>query len=112
MRSEPVLYPGMYPWYVVLAYMDVVLTWTILGLGGAELNPIAASVIEHGQLQGMVCFKCLTMVIVLASCEYIGRVKHSAGFRLAVFAVVANVVPVAVGATQIVSFASVALLYP
>jgi len=74
MRSEPVLFPGMYPWYVLLAYLDVVLTWTILGMGGAELNPIAASVIEFGGLSGMACFKCLTMVVVLASCEYkIGR---------------------------------------
>jgi len=102
----------MYPWYVILAYLDVAMTWTILSLGGTELNPIAATIIEHGQLQGMVCFKCLTMVIVLASCEYIGRVKHSAGFRLAAFAVIANIVPVTVGASQIALFAGFTLLYP
>ena len=101
MRSEPVLFPGIYPWYVLVAYLDVVLTWAILGVGGAELNPFAASVIEHGGLGGMACFKSLTMVIVLASCEYIGRVRYRTGFRLATFAAAANTFPVVVGVSEL-----------
>ena len=110
MRSEPVLFPSIYPWYVLLAFLDIVFTWTILGLGGTELNPFAATLIEHGGLSSMTVFKCLTMVIVLASCEYIGRVKYRTGFCLAAFAVAANSVPVMIGATEIASVAGFVVL--
>lgn len=111
MRSQPVLFPGIYPWYVLLAYLDVVLTWAVLGVGGVELNPFAASVIEHGGLSGMTCFKCLTMVIVLASCEYIGRIKYRTGFRLATFAVAANTLPVLVGLTELSTVAYIVVMH-
>ncbi len=35
------LYPDLYTWFVFFAAMDVMLTWTILALGGREINGFA-----------------------------------------------------------------------
>ncbi|MBL8746263.1 MAG: hypothetical protein JNK58_07910 [Phycisphaerae bacterium] len=102
MAREPVLYPRIYPWYVVLATLDVLLTWLILtSFHGIELNPIAAGVIHSGGMPAATFYKFATVMFVLWSCEYIGRRRLLAGRRLAFYAVVANCVPVTASMAQI-----------
>lgn len=102
MAREPVLYPGIYPWYVGIATLDVLLTWLILStFQGIELNPIAAGLIESGGMPAATFYKFGTVMFVLWSCEYIGRRRLLAGRRLAFYAVVANCIPVTASMAQL-----------
>lgn len=96
MFGKPVLYPGVYPWFVLVASLDIMLTWIILQMGGREANVIAARVIEAAGLPGMTAFKFASVIVVVGICEYIGRRRAETGRRLAGCAVCISCVPIAV----------------
>lgn len=101
MLREPVLYPNSYVLYVVLAMMDIAFTWCILELGGYEANPVAAMALDRGGLAGMVLLKYVTIVLVVASCEYIGRHRPVTGHRLADWAAAVHLIPTTLAVAQI-----------
>jgi len=102
MVRQPVLYPSIYPWYVILATLDVLLTWLILSsFDGRELNPIAAGVIHTGGMPAATFFKFATVMFVMWACEFIGRRKVNVGRRLAAYAVLMNCVPVTASVAQL-----------
>ncbi|QOJ01501.1 MAG: hypothetical protein HRU70_13800 [Phycisphaeraceae bacterium] len=100
MLNRPVLFPDLYPWYVLAAALDVMLTYVVLMLGGWEVNALADWVIRSHGLPGMLWFKFLTVVVVVGVCEYVGRRRHTTGRRLAVAAVAISFVPVAAALGQ------------
>lgn len=101
MLYRPVLYPRIYPWYLLLASLDVMLTWVVLSMGGVELNTVAAWVIDRHDVTGMILLKFTTVFFVLFACEKIGRERDDIGRRLATFAVLINCVPVAMALSQL-----------
>lgn len=96
MLRKPVLYPGLYPWYVLVASLDILFTWQILQMGGHEVNVIAARVIDVAGLPGMTVFKFASVILVVGICEYVGRRRAEIGRRLAGCAVGISCVPIAV----------------
>ncbi|MCA9282370.1 MAG: hypothetical protein H6812_03940 [Phycisphaeraceae bacterium] len=101
MLHRPILYPRIYPWYLLLASLDVMLTWVVLSMGGVELNTVAAWVIDRHDVTGMVMLKFATVLFVLCACERIGYEKDNVGRRLATFAVLINCVPVVMAVSQL-----------
>jgi hypothetical protein len=88
------LYPTCYIGFVLLSALDVMLTWTILSLGGVEVNPIAGAVIDHGGLQGMTTFKFCLVMLVIVFCEWIGRRRRRTGMRVAEACIAITSIPV------------------
>ena len=103
LTHEPVLYPRLYPWFVLLASLDVVLTWIILhpSLGGIELNPIAAHIIRAGGITAATYFKFATVMVVIWTSEYVGRRNPELGRNLLWLALFANCAVVVLSAIQI-----------
>ncbi len=99
--SSQVLFPGAYVWCVFFASLDIMVTWIVLHMGGREANGLAAFLIHRLGLWGIVVFKFVVIMSVIAICEFVGRRKHPVGKRLAEWAVALNVVPVAVGIVQL-----------
>lgn len=100
--SQPVLYPRTYGLYVLLAALDVLLTWTILALNGSELNKLAAWIIHHHGITGATFFKFATVSFVLVVCEFLGR-HHDGelGKRLSRWAVIISIIPVTVAIIEL-----------
>jgi hypothetical protein len=94
MLHRPVLYPRLYPWLLLVAALDVMLTWVILELGGEEVNAVARAAIEWGGLPGMLLLKFCGIVVVIVACEVAGRRKNSSGLRLAGAATAITCIPV------------------
>jgi hypothetical protein len=87
---------------VTLAALDILLTWTILALNGTELNKLAAWIFANHGVPGATFFKFGTVVFVLVVCEFLGRHQDGElGRRLARWAVIISVVPVAVGLIEL-----------
>ncbi len=76
-------YPGLYLWFVAVSSADIILTWLVLGMGGREVNPVAATVIGHWGLPGAIAFKFSLMLMVIVLCEVIGRKRDRTARRLA-----------------------------
>ncbi|MCA9310559.1 MAG: hypothetical protein KDA21_05085 [Phycisphaerales bacterium] len=106
MIRQPVLYPTAYVLYVLLAMLDIAFTWWILQLGGYEANPVAALALDRGGLSGMIMLKYITVVMVIGSCEYIGRHRPLIGHRLADWAAAVHLVPLTAAVVQIGLFAA------
>ncbi len=105
MMRSPVLYPRIYPWFVLVATLDVLLTWQIIaGMGGSELNPLAASLISSHGMQAAAFYKFATVAFVLIACEVVGRRRVPVGRRLACTAVAINCVPVTMAVAQIAAY--------
>jgi len=106
MVREPVLYPRLYPWLLLLATVDVLLTWLILSpsLGGMELNPIAAHFIDQGGLTGAALLKYSTVAFVMWASEFIGRKRLETGRRVLWMALVCHIGVVALASVQLVLF--------
>jgi hypothetical protein len=102
---RPVLYPAIYPWFVVVAFLDILTTWIILNLGGSELNPLAARAIAVAGVAGMVLLKLAVVVLVLVICECVGRARTRTGRRLAWCSVALNCVPVGAALLQLALYA-------
>ena len=104
LATQPVLYPNLHRCFVLLASLDVLITAAILNIGGEEVNPIAASIINSGAHTGMTFFKFATVAFVLVACEWIGRSSTTTGRRLATTAVLANTFAITVGGVQLAMF--------
>ena len=96
-----VLYPDLYTWFVFLSSLDLLLTWLILHAGGREVNAIADWVIHQYNIQGLIAFKFMVVVLVLCICEVVGRMRVDLGVRLARWAVVLTSFPVIVGSFHV-----------
>jgi hypothetical protein len=96
--SEPprraMKYENTYVWLIFVSCLDIMLTWIVLWRGGREANWLAALILHHFGLPGMVLYKLLLVVFIIAICEWIGRHNHSAGGRFARWAVAISAVPV------------------
>jgi hypothetical protein len=99
--SRPVLYPEMYPWLVLVASMDVMMTWVCLWLGGTEFNPIAAVIIEAGGLAGALLLKFSVVILVICVCEFVGRRNSIVAQRLGRVSIGLNCFPVAAAFLQL-----------
>ena len=111
--SEPfdhkALYPNRYAWFVLMSALDIMLTHSILShfadFGGRELNTIADWVIQKFDIWGAIGLKFLTVVVVIAVCEVVGRRNRRAGGRLATTVLVLSVVPPGIALAQLAAFA-------
>lgn len=92
--TRPVLYATMYPWILLVASLDVMLTTVVLTLGGVEANPLAAAVLQWGGVPAMTAYKFALIFFVILICEIVGTRTHSTGRRLAEWAVALNAIPV------------------
>ena len=78
--------------------LDIMLTCIILNLeGGKEVNPVAAAVIEHTDLWGVVIFKFSLVVLVIFIAEFVGRRNDRVGRRIAEWSVAITCIPVVFG---------------
>jgi len=106
MSGQPgMLYPNQYVWFVFVAALDIMLTWTILGIGGREVNLLADAVIAYRGLAGLILFKFSLTVFVILMSESIGRRRYQTGRSLAEWSVAISAIPVVVAAVQLLIFA-------
>ena len=103
---RPVLYPELYPWLILVASLDIMLTWVCLSLGGSEFNPIAARFIDIGGLAGAILLKFTCVIVVVLACEEIGRRRSQMGRRLGGVAVALNALPVTAALAQLGAYAT------
>jgi len=101
MRFVGVRYPNAYVWYVFLAALDIMLTWTVLHYGGWEVNTLADWVIEHWDLPGLALYKFTLVMIVIGVCEIVGRRNDPLGRRLSEWAVAITAIPVVLALLQL-----------
>lgn len=94
---SPVLFGAGYATFIMIACLDCLFTWKILGLGGFEVNPLAAYVIDTWGHWGMVAMKFGLTGFVVGLCELIGRMDLPAARRLLTWAVGLSAVPVIIG---------------
>ena len=104
MLTRPVHYPAAYGVFVALAVADILLSGIIIiGLGGTEINIIAAWVFENAGLSGATFLKFATVVVVLLSCEFLGNTGSDSTARLlAQIAVIISAIPVTFAILQLV----------
>lgn len=96
MLRQNTLYPGPEMLLLVLAALDVMLTHTVLYLGGVEANPLAARVIERGGTLGMSIYKFSLIALFVLIVEFIGARRIESGRRLASAGLAISVVPIVV----------------
>jgi hypothetical protein len=97
-----VLYPDTYAWYVLASALDVMVTVAVLvHLGAREVNTFAQWTIEEFGTWGLIGLKFISVVIVVAICEHIGRQRQRLGRTLAVAAIFASLLPVTAALTQV-----------
>ena len=91
---------------VVAAALDILLTWLIVGptMGGIELNPIAARLLDSGGITAATYFKFATVMVVMFLSEFIGRRNGNMGRMVLRTAVVCNVAVVMISSFQIAMF--------
>jgi Na+-driven multidrug efflux pump len=92
--KKHVRYPDHYAWLVLVASLDVMLTWVVLHLGGSEANPVAATVIGRFGLPGMVVFKMVLIVVAVLVAEAVGKRDDRKGRKFAEYAIVLSAFPV------------------
>jgi hypothetical protein len=100
---RPALYPDIYAWFILLASLDLMLTWIILHLEGVELNVVADWIIEHYDLKGVVIYKFVLVLFVILMCELVGRRNYRRGLQLARWAVVLTAVPVLIAVIHLLT---------
>ncbi|XAL99948.1 DUF5658 family protein [Phycisphaeraceae bacterium D3-23] len=92
--SRPMLFPNAYTWLLLFSALDIMLTWVILTKGGREVNAIAEMVIQRFDLEGMIVYKFVLVLVFVLICELVGRLKLSSGRTLSVVGVGIASVPV------------------
>lgn len=97
----PMRYPRPYAWFVVVSVLDIVFTWTVLLLGGTEVNAIADMVIAYAGGKGIVIYKFCLVVLVIVLCEVIGRRRDKIAKRLAEWSVAVTAIPVVLSIYQL-----------
>ena len=120
LRPEPIhrgalLYSDRYAWYVLVSAMDVMVTVKLLvHLGmreedvvdehqiiAREANTFAQWTIDQFGTWGLIGLKFLSVILVVAICEYVGRRNQRAGRRLAFAAIFLSLIPVAAALVQV-----------
>ena len=96
------LYPTAYKWFVFISALDIILTWFILLLGGAEVNFLADAIIAHAGLKGILIYKFCLVVLVVLLCEVVGRRRPWVGRNLARLAIVITALPVVLSVAQLI----------
>lgn len=96
-------YPNHYVWLVFMASMDAIMTYLVLFFGGAEANPIARRILFTWGWQGMVVYKFALILLSIVICEIVGRKNDKLGRRFAVFAIIAQIVPVTIAVFLLVT---------
>ena len=110
--SSPVRYGGFYPWYILLASLDIILTWVVLRMGGHEMNEVAQWALGLGGLNGIIALKFATVTVVVVICETIGLRNHRAGRRMAQWSVALSTVPIVVAIVEITATVMIWLSHP
>jgi hypothetical protein len=93
-RSPEMHFQNAYVWIIFVSSLDIMLTWKILSLGGVEVNPVAAMVIDAWGMYGAIAFKFALMMWVIVACEVLARLRRSAGRFLSITAIVISAFPV------------------
>ena len=106
MATNDLRYPNHYVWLVFVSTLDLMMTYTILYLGGREVNPVAQAVLSHYGFIGMTLFKFSLVVFVIVMCEAVGRRDHIKGRRLAVTLVALSALPSVVALAQLAMYQS------
>lgn len=100
--ARPVLFPDRYAWYVLVCFLDLIITNTILSrFGGVEVNGLAHRVIEAAGFPGLIAFKVASILLVVSICEIIGRRRISTARRLSEWGIALSAIPVIIGLLQI-----------
>ena len=110
--SSPVRYGGFYPWYILLASLDIILTWVVLSMGGQEVNGVAQWALGLGGLSGMIALKFATVTVVVVICETIGLRNERAGRRMAQWSVALSTVPIVVAIVEITATVMIWVSHP
>ena len=97
----PMLYQQAYVWFVLVSALDIMLTWTVLFLGGEEVNVLADAVIAHAGLTGIVIYKFCLVVFVVLMCEAVGRRNGRVGRQLARYSIAITAIPVVLSFIQL-----------
>lgn len=92
--QTPLRLPRCCGWLIAVGTLDILFTAVILSLGGAEANPIAASVIKAYGLQGMVVFKYFVIALLISGCEFVARQRIETARRLGLVVVAISAAPV------------------
>jgi hypothetical protein len=103
------LYREFHIWLLILASLDIVLTFAVLRLGGEETNVVARAAFAWGGLAGMVALKSAGVLTVLGICEYVGRERLDLGRRVMGCAIAANTAPVAMAGVILAIYAGTVL---
>ena len=106
MSGQPnMLFPNQYAWFIFVAALDIMMTWTVLGIGGHEVNLLADAIISYRGLPGLILFKFSLTVFVILMSEFIGRRRYETGKSLAEWSVAISTIPVVVAGVQLLIFA-------
>src|SRR5262245_22314701 len=89
-----VLFPNGYVWFVLVSALDIMLTWVVLHLGGREANALAERVIFHFGLPGLVAYKFVLVIVVIAVCEIVGRRNREKARKLLSVGIMVTCMPV------------------
>ncbi|MFG0284769.1 MAG: DUF5658 family protein [Phycisphaerales bacterium JB039] len=100
MLSRQVRFGQIYPWYLLVAAMDILVTWAVLATGGSEFNAVAAWAWDAAGVTGLTMLKFATVVVVVLICERIAELSEPAGRRLAQWAVGLSATPILFAAGQ------------
>jgi hypothetical protein len=87
-------YPDHYTWLVLVASLDILLTYVVLHLGGIEANPLAAKVIYRWGVPGMVIYKFIFIIIAILIGEEVGKRNEWKGRKFLEYAIVISAFPV------------------
>lgn len=97
--------PGACQWLIICSFLDFVLTGMVVGLGGVELNPLAAGVIDYGGFPALLAYKMSLLVLILILCEYITLRRVGLGRTLSGTVAVMWAVPPAWSICQLILMA-------
>lgn len=103
MLARPVRFVRIYPWYLLVAVADILVTWVVLTHGGRELNTIAAWAWSASGVAGLTALKFATVVVVVLICEGLAELSEPAGRRLAQWAVILSATPIAFVVAQVIA---------
>jgi hypothetical protein len=84
-ERKAVKFPLIYSFVIVAAVLDILLTTMILNMGGTELNPIVAAILEDSGIAGMATFKFGWLAMVLIIVEAIPDVRARTARVVAIF---------------------------
>jgi len=99
-------YPTAYRFFAAAAAADAALTGVVLALGGREVNPIAAWILNVSGFTGMVSFKAIIVCFVVAVCQVVGGVRLVTGLRLAWLAAAIHLLPVSAAGFELSAYAA------